>query len=93
MQIANMAYDELPDFDALLAELVGLESREREISAERRRLHARLDKFPSEVAARRERIVSDERRALHARIDELRLVLRPVLGVPDPPARPPRLGS
>jgi len=93
MLSTTMAYDELPDFDSLLAELVELESREREVSAERRRLHARLDKFPNELAARRERIVSDERRALHVRIDELRLVLRPVLGVPEPPARPSRLGA
>ncbi len=88
-----MAFDELPDFDALLAELVELESREREISAERRRLHARLDTFPNELTARRERVVSAERRALHARIDELRLVLRPMLGVPEPPAPVPRLGA
>jgi len=88
-----MAYDELPDFDALLAELVDLETREREISAERRRLHARLDTFPNELTARRERQVSAERRGLHVRIDELRLVLRPVLGVPEPPAPAPRLGA
>jgi hypothetical protein len=88
-----MAYDELPDFDALLAELIELESREREISAERRRLHARLDTFPNELTERREREVSKQRRALHARIDELRVVLRPVLGVPEPPAPAPRLGA
>jgi len=88
-----MAYDELPDFDAMLAELVELETREREVSAERRRLHARLDSFPNELTARREKQVSAERRALHARIDELRLVLRPILGVPELPAPVPRLGA
>lgn len=92
MNRSTMAYDELPDFDALLAELVALESKEREISAERKRLHARLDKFPNELTARRERQVSAERRGLHVRIDELRLVLRPVLGVPEPPAPVRRLG-
>ncbi len=57
-----MASDELPDFDAMLAELTELERRERQVSDERRMLHLRLDKFPNEVAAKREREVSAQRR-------------------------------
>lgn len=88
-----MAPDQLPDFDALLADLERLERREREVSDERRRLHARLDKFPNEVAAAREREVSAERRELHRRIDELRAQLRPVLLEREPEPPPPRLGA
>lgn len=88
-----MAHDHLPDFDELLAELVSLERRERQVSDERRRLHLRLDKFPNELDAAREKAISAERRGLHVRIDALRLQLRPVLGAPEPPPRPPRLGA
>jgi len=88
-----MAADELPDFDAMLAELAELERRERQVSDERRMLHLRLDKFPNEVAVKRERDLSAERRELHRRIDELRATLRPVLPEPEPPKRPPRLGA
>lgn len=88
-----MAYDHLPDFDELLAELVALERRERTVSDERRRLHLRLDKFPNELDARREKLISAERRQLHARIDDLRDQLRPVLGTPEPPPPPSRLGA
>jgi hypothetical protein len=88
-----MAHDQLPDFDELLAELVGLERRERQVSDERRRLHLRLDKFPNELDAAREKTISAERRQLHVRIDELRAVLRPVLGTPEPPPSSSRLGA
>jgi ABC-type phosphate transport system auxiliary subunit len=88
-----MAHDHLPDFDELLAELVTLERRERQVSDERRRLHLRLDKFPNDLDTRREQAVSAERRELHVRIDALRAELRPVLGTPEPPAEPPRLGA
>ncbi len=86
-----MAIEKLPDFDALLAELGGLERREREVSDYRRRLHARLDKFPNELMAAKEREVSAERRELHQRIDALRAQLKPILEQPPPP--PPRLGA
>jgi ABC-type phosphate transport system auxiliary subunit len=88
-----MAHEHLPDFDELLAELVGLERRERQVSDERRRLHLRLDKFPNELDAAREKVISAERRELHVRIDALRAELRPLLGTPEPPAPPPRLGA
>jgi len=88
-----MAHDHLPDFDELLAELVGLERHERQVSDERRRLHLRLDTFPNELDAAREKAISAERRQLHLRIDALRARLRPVLGSPEPPPPPSRLGA
>lgn len=91
--LTEMAHDHLPDFDELLAELVTLERRERQVSDERRRLHLRLDKFPNDLDARREQAVSAERRELHVRIDALRAELRPVLGTPERAAGPPRLGA
>ena len=79
-----MATHELPDFDALLAELGRLEREERELSAARARLHDRIDLgYPNELTLKRERQVSDERRALHRRIDALRAELAPVLRRPD----------
>ena len=87
----------IPDLRAvagLRAELEQLERDEVEISAYRRRLHERIDRFPSEAGVREERQVSDKRRALHRRIDELReqladadeteLNLRPSRGTPAP---------
>jgi len=70
-----MTPDELPDVASLRAELEQLEVEEREISAYRRKLHDRIDRFPSEAALLEERQVSDQRRALHRRIDELRELL------------------
>jgi hypothetical protein len=62
--------------DALREELVALEAMEARVSAERRRLHDRIDAgFGSESARAREREVSDERRELHRRIDSLRDLL------------------
>jgi len=73
MMVARTAHS------ALFAELEALELREREVSAHRRRLHARLDAYPNEVTAQAERKVSAERKDLHRRIDSLRAYLRPEL--------------
>jgi hypothetical protein len=88
-----MAHDDVPDFDELLSELTELERRERQVSEERRRLHLRLDRFPNNLDAAREKTISAERRQLHLRIDALRAQLRPVLGSPEPPPPPSRLGG
>lgn len=79
--------------DGLFAELDALELREREVSAYRRRLHARLDAYPNEITALEEKRVSAERRELHRRIDTLRARLRPELErrAEEPP--PSRLGA
>lgn len=69
-----------PEAAALRAELEQLERDEQEISAYRRKLHERIDRFPSEAAVAEERQVSDKRRALHHRIDELRELLSPDQG-------------
>jgi hypothetical protein len=54
-------------------ELEALEAEEAQISAERRRLHERIDRgFATSAARVREREVSDHRRELHRRIDALR---------------------
>jgi hypothetical protein len=56
--------------DALLARL---EAEERDLSAERRRLHDRIDNFGADDAlVAREHEVSTQRRKLHVRIDRLR---------------------
>ena len=76
-----MAAEQLPDIDALLADLARLERDEKELSDVRRRLHDRIDLgFPNEVTLGRERQVSEDRRQLHCRIDELRIQLAPFLG-------------
>lgn len=64
------------DASTLLVELEHLEHREREVSAFRRKLHARLDSFPNDVTQAREREISAERRRLHLRIDQLRAKLQ-----------------
>jgi hypothetical protein len=62
--------------DELRAELAGLEAAERQISAERRRLHHQIDYgFANAETHAREREVSAERRRLHQRIDSLRELL------------------
>ena len=62
--------------DDLRKELASLEAAEAKISAERRRLHDRIDYgFADEATHAREREVSDERRQLHQRIDALRELL------------------
>jgi hypothetical protein len=55
--------------DALIEDL---EIEEREVSAQRHRLHERLASFPNEVASRQEQELSKRRRELHAQIDELK---------------------
>ncbi|MGZ4316342.1 MAG: hypothetical protein ACXVRS_10980 [Gaiellaceae bacterium] len=78
-----MVGDQTPDTRRLRMELEQLEAEEREISTYRRRLHDRIDRFPSEAATKEEREVSDKRRALHRRIDELRALLDPDPGISD----------
>jgi hypothetical protein len=70
-----MAVASHADHGSLLVELERLERREREVSAVRRKLHDRLDRFPNDVTQAAERQVSAERRLLHARIDSLRAEL------------------
>ena len=63
--------------DELREELATLEATEKRISAERRRLHDKIDYgFADEATLAREREVSDERRRLHRRIDSLRELLQ-----------------
>ena len=77
----EMAAEQLPDIDELLADLARLERDEKDLSDVRRRLHDRIDLgFPNEVTLGRERQVSEDRRQLHCRIDELRIQLAPFLG-------------
>jgi hypothetical protein len=66
-----------PSIDATAMNLVlaDLERREKQVSALRRKLHDRLDSFPSELTASHERQLSAERRELHRRIDALRAEL------------------
>jgi len=62
--------------DELRDELATLEATEKQISAERRRLHHQIDYgFSNAATLAREREVSDERRRLHRRIDALRELL------------------
>ena len=68
-----MAEEESAQFDEIVARLDELEQEERRISAERLRLHDRLDAFYSEAAAERERQLSAQRKALHRQIDALRV--------------------
>lgn len=65
---------------ALRVELEELERDEQELSAYRRKLHERIDRFPSDAAVSEERQVSDKRREMHRRIDELRDLLTPDQG-------------
>jgi hypothetical protein len=63
--------------DDLREELTRLEAEEARVSAERDRLHDRIDLgFPTEHTRTREREVSDKRRQLHHCIDELRKLVR-----------------
>ncbi len=61
-----------PDPDDLDAQLAALEAEERELSAQRRRLHDRLASFPNDVSMQQERELSRQRAELHVRIDTLR---------------------
>jgi chromosome segregation ATPase len=61
-----------PDHDDLDAQLAELEAEERELSAQRSKLHDRLASFPNELTAEKERELSRQRAELHVRIDALR---------------------
>jgi chromosome segregation ATPase len=75
---ADMGSVDESNLDDLRSELAALEAAETRISAERRRLHERIDLGYSTAETRaREREVSDERRRLHRRIDSLRELLQP----------------
>jgi hypothetical protein len=54
------------------ARIEALEAEEREVSAQRARLHERLSSFPNAAAEEQERELSTRRRELHAEIDRLR---------------------
>jgi len=62
-----------PEFEEIVARLEELEEEERAVSAERRRLHDRLNAFYNEAAAQRERELSARRKELHREIDALRV--------------------
>jgi hypothetical protein len=66
---APMTAFESDDLDVLLEQL---EAEERELSAQRRKLHDRLASFPNEVTIEKERELSKRRSELHVRIDALR---------------------
>jgi uncharacterized protein YlxW (UPF0749 family) len=68
-----MPADGSPEFAELVARLEELEEEERLVSAERRRLHDRLNAFHNEAAAERERELSVRRKELHREIDALRI--------------------
>ena len=71
--------------DDLRKELAELEAEERLVSAERRRLHDKIDHgYGTDETRAREREVSDHRRELHSRIDSLREQLG------EPPVAPSR---
>ena len=59
----------------LRARLVELQDEERDVSAQRVKLHERLASFSNDVAAERERELSAKRRELHAEIDRIRGLL------------------
>jgi hypothetical protein len=70
----------------LIARLEELEAEERHVSAERRRLHDRLNAFSNEAAAQREAELSQRRKELHVLIDALRVQVGRAPG----PIRSPR---
>jgi predicted transcriptional regulator len=59
----------------LRARLVELQDEEREVSAQRVKLHERLASFSNAVAEEQERELSNKRRELHAEIDRIRGLL------------------
>ena len=59
----------------LRAKLVELQDEERDISAQRVKLHERLASFSNDVAEEQERELSAKRRELHAEIDRIRGLL------------------
>ena len=68
-----MSAEGSPEFAAIVERLEELEEEERLVSAERRRLHDRLNAFYNEAAAERERELSARRKELHHEIDALRV--------------------
>lgn len=71
----------------ITARLEELEADERHVSAERRRLHDRLNAFHTEAAAQREAELSRRRKELHLEIDALRVRVGRAPG----PVRAPRV--
>jgi hypothetical protein len=59
----------------LRAKLVELQDEERDLSAQRVKLHERLASFSNAVAEQQERELSVKRRELHAEIDRIRGLL------------------
>ena len=59
----------------LRAKLAELREEEREVSAQRVKLHERLASFGNPVAEEQERELSEKRRELHAEIDRIRGLL------------------
>ena len=59
----------------LRAKLVELQDEERDLSAQRVKLHERLASFSNAVAEQQERELSVKRRDLHAEIDRIRGLL------------------
>jgi hypothetical protein len=63
------------DETELRAKLIELQDEEREVSAQRMKLHERLASFSNPVAEEQERELSAKRRELHAEIDRIRGLL------------------
>jgi len=63
------------DETELRAKLIELQDEEREVSAQRVKLHERLASFSNAVAEEQERELSAKRRELHAEIDRIRALL------------------
>lgn len=59
----------------LKVKLAELEAEERDVSAQRVKLHERLASFSNTVAEEQERELSAKRRELHAEIDRIRGLL------------------
>lgn len=59
----------------LRAKLLQLQDEERDVSAQRVKLHERLSSFGNPVAEEQERELSVKRRELHAEIDRIRGLL------------------
>ena len=59
----------------LRARLVELQEEERDVSAQRVKLHERLASFSNDVAQKREQELSAKRRELHDEIDRIRGLL------------------
>jgi hypothetical protein len=63
------------DEPELRVKLAQLRAEERDVSAQRVKLHERLASFSNPVAKEQERELSDKRRELHAEIDRIRGLL------------------